>query len=240
MNKVIVFLLFFLVCNNVFSQDTIVNHLTKQVKITDVKRKVETIYDFKKSIENIHGNYQVISLSSKNNKFEINCQYKNGKKNGMYKLFLNDTIVELFTFKKGKLNGRTKQFVNGFISIKGMYNKNEKKGIWRYYFEDGKTIKAKGKYSGKYIVFTEEDNSIKLTFANGDEKKILYNDTSSIGILSNEYMINIILKKNFLRTGVWKYYSKSKIIQKIKYYKSGKMKYNKVFEQNDYRYNITW
>ena len=239
MNNVIVFLLFFLVGNNVFSQDTIVNHLTKQVKITDAKRKVEIIYDFKKSIENIHGNYQVISLSSKI-KFEINCQYKNGKKNGIYKLFLNDTIAELFTFKKGKLNGRTKQFANGFISLKGKYKKNKKKGIWRYYFEDGKTIKAKGKYSGKYIVFVEEDNSIKLTFPDGVEKKILYSDTSSIGTLSNEYMINIILKENFLRIGEWKYYSKSKIIQKIKYYNSGKMKYNKVFDQNDYRYSITW
>ena len=101
-------------------------------------------------------------------KVETEKTYVDGKSFGVVKLYTNG---DLFAKSSEKiiLNDTLADFEmynpDGVVIVKGQYLNGQKKGIWLYYFNNGKNLKAKIDYTGtgidtlyKSSHYLEDDN----------------------------------------------------------------------------------
>jgi len=76
-------------------------------------------------------------------------------KDGVYKVSITESLKPGFsgweerTFKNGKLNGITKLYINGFLSAEVNYKDNEFHGATRTYYESGKLSSESNFVNGK-------------------------------------------------------------------------------------------
>ena len=168
--------------------------------------------------------------------------WKYGKKNGEFKYFNNDSILEGVKAKleeeykwiDDKLDGITKSYyLNGNIQKEGyiksdVINDSQRPfiisshGFWRYYYPDG-NIQEEGNY-----IDSKRDSIWKYYYKNGSPKEEgAWKDDSKDGLWKYYNEEDSLLKsegnwKDDSKDGIWKYY-----------YKNGTIK-----EEGNYKHNI--
>lgn len=89
-------------------------------------------------------------------KTEMEETYLNGKEFGALKIYSNGFLVANSSDKiihGDTVSAYEKYNAQGVVVIKGQYMNSKKRGIWLYYFNNGKSVKAK-------IKFTENGSSV--------------------------------------------------------------------------------
>lgn len=186
-----------------------------------------------------HGYWQGTYEQSKRPRYE--GTFEHGKEVGVFKFFEDDKTSTLYATRSFAKDGSCQTtFVDekGNKVSEGKEADKLKEGKWTYYHPGGKTVMStenyvKGKLSGKRVVyFPNGAVAEEISFVN-DLKEGPYKQYTEKGILLEEsvYKNNqlhgpavyrnsqgeLVSKGKFandLKTGIWEYYEKGKVVKK--------------------------
>ena len=122
-------------------------------------------------------------------------------------------------------------YENGKLQFIGDYKYGEQNGLWKIYYENG-NIKNIANYDyGKLVGLVrnyEEDGKFSSTTyyeegSNLTKWQFFYKDGKSIKKEGMAYDMGEEVKKRWIATGEWKYYSKAGKLQKIETYENGEI-----------------
>ncbi len=158
--------------------------------------------------------------------------YKNNLKQGIAKMFINDTLlVSEVNYKKGRLNGQYFDIISKEIYRYGNYRNGVRVNKWYYKNSEG-VIKVTGRYSGREL--KTFDMNGKLAFINFKGDTISFASNEEYNNFLSKYDYFIQGNKTWLRKGKWLFYDeKGKITGMTNYNSNGQIKYKKgvCFEQ---------
>jgi len=142
--------------------------------------------------------------------FKIQCKYKNGKLNGVYREFNGTKADKEISYVNGFQNGLKKIFYpNGKLMEEGTYSNNLRDGFARWYSENGNMFLesnySKGMLEGKQISFDKDGKLVSETNYNNNQMEGLYLEYFEDGITIK---IKGYYSKD-LKNGIWEELDKS-------------------------------
>lgn len=144
----------------------------------------------------------------------VEGEYKNDKKDGIWKYYPNGFLEKEQEFKNGIYHGKSSNYApNGKIINTTTYVNGKKEGDFLEYYDSGKL------WSTTKYVNNKIDGELKIYYPSGSlYMTSLYKNDSRTGPIIYYYENgNLLLEGNFIKdkpTGIWKFYG---IDQKVKY-----------------------
>ena len=104
------------------------------------------------------------------------CVYKDGKKDGPYEQYIDNTLWEKGTYKAGKKDGPCEVYhSNGQLYERTIYTNGKKNGPYELYYDNGqlkgKAIYKDDKMQGPYEMYSEDGQLIKKGIWEEDKEK---------------------------------------------------------------------